>query len=730
MSMEQTISQPTTAITSLTKASILRISPHLQEILKRIGNNPITAVVAPTGSGKSLGIPLTVAQAGARIFVSVPTITAALSLAKHLAYIAPEISIGYAAEGDVHYNQSTQVVYATSGHLRRKMLGFFSQGKCSGITFTDVLMLDEIHIGSIDNQIILALWKHCGLQQVQIPRLVLSSAVYDPDKLLNASIYTIEIETYPIEIRYHPKSYDPEESSLLTDTAAVIKNYHSSSVAGHFLIFVSGSSEVETLINLLGNLAGAMILPAYSNLSREDVSKIYQKTGANTRKIIIATNIAETSITVPDVGLVVDTLTEKRAETSITGGFRLALRNISKASALQRCGRTGRTMPGICYRMTTKDFFDRLEESRPDEILRVPLYNTIIELLNVGLDPLTVLPNIPGSRLQETLTLLRQLNMITESRPVAGPNATYAERATIANMPGKTVVTEIGRFAPSFPLGVRNSAILWNWIKQGIPLFPGIVVVSLIDSYGPGYLWYPRREENQSTSEYNAILDEHRSRYFSKFIGDSDPATFVNIWNDLMKGVGGYDRLNSSNLLSWSTTNSINHKKIREAVNIIKQCMSSANRLGYEVKIGPFTTKGVIDKLRPLAMDAYQDLIFDIFPGPRLGYYDPKTRTVYKLDTRQALNKLQAVKPPRIIGMITAEIQTARSPVHIISVALDLDIVPEQMGIITTNTYYPNPSGIGPAPSRTRTAPATPLTSEQETRLARALAALQTVRRG
>src|SRR5690606_5428832 len=136
-----------------------------------------------------------------------------------------------------------------------------------------------------------------------------------------------------------------------------------------------GSAEVESVTASLQELLKdaipgktATIIPAFGALKQEDIAMIYKQTAPTERKIVIATNIAEMSITITDVGHVIDTMVEKRAETSQSGGFRLSTHYISKDSAKQRAGRTGRTRSGICYRLSTQERYESLEEHRPPEI--------------------------------------------------------------------------------------------------------------------------------------------------------------------------------------------------------------------------------------------------------------------------------------------------------------------------------------------------------------------------
>ncbi|MCK4822166.1 hypothetical protein KA005_40765, partial [bacterium] len=330
-----------------------------------------------------------------------------------------------------------------------------------------------------------SLYRQCAHSGIRVPRLVLASATLSEEMFPDAFRYTIDMNTpYQVEVNYHNKSYETGRDEMLDDLADIIKRYHqNATIKGHFLIFVSGAREANHVIDRLDNVGNMLLLPAYSSLSSEDLDKIFNPSPTGTRKVVVATNIAETSITIEDIGMVFDTVEEKQAETSEAEGIRLDTKRISKASARQRMGRTGRTMSGHCYRMITREDFEALDDHRTPEIFRIPIYGQVLELLDVGLDPRTVLnkSGILESKLRTSIQMLSTLDMITP---------------TLA-------VTDIGHFAPNFPLSVRNSAVLWHWLSNDLPAFPIIVMLALIDSYGPSYFYYPKKEKTQSMSEYN-----------------------------------------------------------------------------------------------------------------------------------------------------------------------------------------------------------------------------------
>jgi len=652
----------------------MQITSHLPAIVKLISTHPVVSVVASTGSGKSVGIPAAIAATGARCFVTVPTRTAAISLAEYQTTLqkssSPDIDtsklVGYAAEGNVNYGPSTKIAYVTGGHARRKMLSYFSHGLVRPIDFCDVLMVDEVHSGSIDTTMIISLWIKASSLGVSVPRLVIASATPVPLTISPPPfVYTVEIPAFPIQYKYLDRDLDIDDSTgqLYIEASKIAASVHRDTPinTGHILIFAPGSTEIERIMSSLTETFRistpdkiAIIIPAFGALKQEDIALIYKDTSPNERKIIIATNIAEMSITISDVGHVIDTMVEKRAETSQSGGFRLATQRISKDSAKQRAGRTGRTRPGVCYRLSTQQLFDSLEQHRPPEIQRVPIYEIVMELLDVGLSPETVILDIDPQRVTQAVLLLSRLGMVTNSN-------------------NSISVTPMGHFAPKLHISVRNASFLWNWITIGYPIFPGIVTAVLIDSYGPSYYWIPRRKPDMTPETYNSFVLDYKSKFFAKYIGYNDLETSLNMWTDLMRNTGGIHNSHSTQktIINWSRLNSMNNKKIRELLMIVDQCVNAVKREQFDVQIGPFTTDGVIKAARPLLLSVYSDST--LIHSRDITYFNPSTREDYRLDNRDSINTLSSNPPKGVIALSTAEIKTQRGSFRVVGFAVDTE---------------------------------------------------------
>ena len=624
----------------------LLINKYIDEILDLIDGNLVIQINAATGSGKSIGIPKAISEQGKRVFVSVPTRVSAISLSSYLQSLNTDVSVGYAADGTCSYDKYTRVVYATSGHMRRKMLNCFSKGsiKNRGLNFTDVLVLDETHSGSLDNSVILSLWMYAYKHKMHVPTLVLLSAT--PSKLHikpEPVIYTV-----PVPTPFHVETvYDAPDDNfdIYTHAKDIVLSNHNGGIQGDFLIFVPGSKEAEDLVTQLKSEISeedAVILPAYSALNSNELKLIYSAVG-NKRKIIVATNIAESSITIEGLVMVIDTMYCREATVSPSGAIRLETCKITKSSAQQRLGRVGRTSRGICCRLISEKDYDELDDHRKPEIERMPIHNTVMEFLKAGIDPVDAIVGIHPDRVSESIQLLTRLNMLD-------------------NDSGKIIVTPCGDFAPTVPLGVRNACFLWRWIQQGLPLYPGIVVASLIDSHSTGYFYVPRKRQNMSQIEYNSFCDAYITKTFKHWVGVTPLHTYLNMWKAFTTSFARFhyrliDNPSSVNFNKWTGKNSVNQRQLCDLVSIISQTyriVSSNNKRNH---VSIIDTDMIMTNSIPIFQDIYQDNA--ITPNYRGDLCHPISGVKHVFDTRRIISDIERNNKDRIIPLAVHEILTS-----------------------------------------------------------------------
>lgn len=572
--------------------SRLKLVKHLDDIAEVIAKNDWTHIQAPTGSGKSLGIPFKIASnfCQPRVVVSVPTITAVQSLHRTFKLWWPGIPSGYSAEGKVCYDNSTKVIYATSGHVLHLMLSSYSRRICD---FCDVLILDEVHNRSIENYVIMELWKRCTshyendgrsyVKFAQRPRFVTMSADFDGSLFPLAKSYVVDIPQYTIDVKYHGS--EVHHHKLVDTLARVIAEHDISSPSpesNHFLVFVHGVDTVHKLVRTLSLKTSAHVLPAYGGMSDLQLKRIYDAPPSGKRKIIVATNVAETSITIEGVSIVFDGMYEKVPVETDVGSVKLVTSSISKASANQRKGRTGRTMPGLCYRLTSKELFDKYTNTREDEIHRCSIHTTVLQLVCCYIDPYTFLYLASKERVKASLVLLERLGLIKEkiiSSDEYNP-------------------TKSGKFVSRLPLDVRTGTLIYLWTKVlKLPPLPVIVVASFVDRADGSYF---------AISSSSLSGDTGPNDDLAPFSSYSDIGTYLHLFLHLMNECNGSILSDSSTLLNIFTCMSF--VKARPLVNAFLAIARLVDMLKLkDGDIGPFDVNKVIEKLSPILSFVYDD---------------------------------------------------------------------------------------------------------------------------
>jgi HrpA-like RNA helicase len=661
------------------------ISNVLKLILSDKPEDLVFAVAAPTGSGKSttlieniLRLTSEKLEAKIKIFVVEPTIPATISLYKRMTDLyGDRIRIGFAAESNVGYTDDTELVYCTGGHMENKMLSNFQDGAPKGdINFCSIIVMDEVHLNSLNQDTIIALWKTALVHNVRVPKLMCISATLDMEEVgfSKAKVVSINSKPFPVQIFYHNIDYDVDSKQLYKDTAGIIYTNHKQTSIKPFskkpdkdgvswpgwdtwLCFCPGLKEVLSVADELKNLmisdslneessssrktktttenniiSNLEIIPIFGSMGSENYMKIFTPPDIGIRRVIISTNLAESSITIGFVTWIYDTMTEKYTKATPSGGEILTLDNISRSSAHQRAGRTGRVCPGKVTRMCTQNYFDsaNIEEQRLPEIKRVPLHNMIIKILSVGLDPSEVFSErIEDNSLKTSIKTLTFLGMIEDGK-----------------------VTDMGHFATHFPLSVRGSAILWKWIESNYPIFPGIVITCLIDCFdNQSYFYYPYKKSSITTaSEQTEENIKFYEENFRKYAGPpskngelakrglSDIEILIVMWHHLMYSVGSL-RPKRSALKKWCLDNSMNQKKISECLNAMSKVYGTLNRsMPTPIEATGFSVRMSVEYITVILGKVYSDQICKISSKDSAArkklYQNVKTGKSLTLDSR------------------------------------------------------------------------------------------------
>uniref|UniRef100_A0A8C3KD76 Probable ATP-dependent RNA helicase DHX35 n=1 Tax=Calidris pygmaea TaxID=425635 RepID=A0A8C3KD76_9CHAR len=413
------------------KLPVFKLRNH---ILYLVENYQTLVIVGETGCGKSTQIPQYLAEAGwtaeGRVVgVTQPRRVAAVSVAGRVADERGAVlghEVGYCIRfDDCTDPQATRIKFLTDGMLVREMMAD------PLLTRYSVLMLDEAHERTLYTDIAIGLLKKVQKKRGDL-RLIVASATLDAEKFRDffnqndtgdpskdtSVILTVEGRTFPVDI-FYIQSPVPDYVKSTVETAMKI---HQMENDGDILAFLTGQEEVETVVSMLIEQARALsrtgmkkhlrVLPMYAGLPSPDQMKVFERVSHSVRKVIVATNIAETSITIHGIAYVIDCgFVKLRAYNPKTAIECLVVVPVSKASANQRAGRAGRNRSGKCYRLYTEEDFEKLPKSTVPEMQRSNLAPVILQLKALGIDNVLRFPFLSVSPRLESLSSFFSLDM-------------------------------------------------------------------------------------------------------------------------------------------------------------------------------------------------------------------------------------------------------------------------------------------------------------------------------
>ncbi len=343
-------------------------------------------ISSPTGSGKSTRVPIWCAfdpRRPARTLVVEPRRVACRSLARHVAQLTGARlgkEVGYAVRYEAAFDPGTRVVFATPGTVLRMLQPDPRRGDPSPLPGWDTLILDELHERHLDVDLLLAFALH-----LQLPEIIAMSATLDAERVaahMDAHLLHAQGRLYPVSLEHHDAPPLPTHHRLEERvTEALLHNIHRD---GDALVFLPGKAEIHACEQALKKqpaLRAWEILPLHGALPPEAQDRPFD--AATQRRVILATNVAETSVTLPNIGLVIDSgLARQQRYHDGTSALRLV--PIAQDAAEQRRGRAGRLRPGHCVRLWSH--LARLDETTPPELLRAELTQPVLTAALCGLD--------------------------------------------------------------------------------------------------------------------------------------------------------------------------------------------------------------------------------------------------------------------------------------------------------------------------------------------------------
>mmetsp|Transcript_5125 Transcript_5125/g.10403 ORF Transcript_5125/g.10403 Transcript_5125/m.10403 type:complete len:1163 (-) Transcript_5125:1198-4686(-) len=428
-------------------------------LLEALRENQVLVVIGETGSGKTTQMTQYMVEDGlvrngTRVGCTQPRRVAAMSVAKRVAEergCRLGEDVGYSIRFEDCTSPETIIKYMTDGMLLREALLDPEMSQYS------VIVLDEAHERTISTDVLFGLLKTCVRNRKDL-KLVVTSATLDAEKFstyfFNCPIFTIPGRTFPVEILY---SKEPE-ADYLDGALMTVMQIHLREPPGDILLFLTGQEEIDTSAEVLyermkslgPNVPELLILPVYSSLPSEMQTRIFEPAPAGARKVVIATNIAEASLTIDGIYYVVDPgFAKQKVYNPKMGMDSLVVAPISQASARQRSGRAGRTGPGKCFRLYTEHAFknEMLPTSVP-ELQRSNLANTVLTLKALGIDDLLHFDFMDPPPMQHLIAAMESL---------------YA----LGALDEEGLLTRLGRKMAEFPLEPMQSKMLLASVDLG-----------------------------------------------------------------------------------------------------------------------------------------------------------------------------------------------------------------------------------------------------------------------
>ncbi|KAB2041831.1 hypothetical protein ES319_D02G174700v1 [Gossypium barbadense] len=415
-----------------------------KKIEETVDQNPVVVIIGETGSGKSTQLSQMLHRKGYTnsgiVAVTQPRRVAAVSVSRRVAQelgVRLGEEVGYAIRFEDRTSERTRIKYLTDGVLLRESLSNPELNQYS------VIILDEAHERSLNTDILLGLMKRLVKRRASNLKVLITSATLDGEKVSkffsDCPLLTVPGKLFPVEIFYskeRPTSY--LESSLKT-----AMDIHVREPEGDILIFMTGQDDIEKLVSKLedkvrsleeGSCMDAIILPLHGSLPPEMQVRVFSPPPPNCRRFIVATNIAETSLTVDGVVYVIDSgYVKQRQYNPATGMYSLDVVQISKVQANQRAGRAGRTRPGKCYRLYPSRVYndDFLDVTVP-EIQRSSLAGSVLYLKSLDLPDIDILKfdflDPPSTEsLEDALKQLYLIDAIDENGSITSIGRTMAE---------------------------------------------------------------------------------------------------------------------------------------------------------------------------------------------------------------------------------------------------------------------------------------------------------------
>ncbi|KAJ1554551.1 putative pre-mRNA-splicing factor ATP-dependent RNA helicase dhx16, partial [Nowakowskiella sp. JEL0078] len=523
------------------------------DLLKAIEEYNVLVVIAETGSGKTTQIPQYLVEAGyckdgRKVGCTQPRRVAAMSVA---ARVAEErgtklgMEVGYSIRFEDCTSEKTILKYMTDGMLLRE---FLTEPDLAGYS---AIIIDEAHERTLHTDILLGLIKDITRFRTDL-KVIISSATMDAEKFQDffdsAPLFNIPGRRFEVEC-YHTQA---PEANYLAAAITTVMQIHVTQDEGDILVFLTGQEEIENaeqsltqICNSLGSrIKELKVIPIYSTLPSDMQAKIFEPSPEGSRKVVLATNIAETSITIDGVRFVIDPgFVKQNSYDPRTGMEKLIVVPCSRASAEQRRGRAGRVGAGKCFRLYTKwAYQNELNEATIPEIQRTNLANVVLTLKSLGINDILNFDFLDPPPVETMVRSLEQL---------------YA----LGALNDRGELTKLGRRMAEFPIDPLISKTLIAAEKYQCT--EEIVSIAAMLSVQNAIFFRPKDKAVHA--------DNARKNFFVK---DGDHFTLLSIWDTYVES--GFSQ-------HWCTENFIQHRSMARARNVRDQLVGLMERTEVEL---------------------------------------------------------------------------------------------------------------------------------------------------
>jgi pre-mRNA-splicing factor ATP-dependent RNA helicase DHX16 len=553
----------------------LPVFPYRQQLLDAVASHQVLILVAETGAGKTTQVPQYLLEAGygrlGKIGCTQPRRVAAMSVAARVAHergsrLGQEV--GYSVRFEDCTSDKTVLKYMTDGMLLRE---FLSEPDLASYS---VMMVDEAHERTLSTDVLFGLVKDVARFRPDL-RLLISSATLDAEKFSDyfdqAPIFKIPGRRFPVDVFF---AKQPEADYVDAAVSTALK-VHASEPKGDILVFLTGQDEIEAAEELIkqrtrglgSKIAELVVAPIYAALPTELQARVFEPAPENGRKIVLATNIAETSLTIDGIRYVIDPgFAKVNAFSARTGMESLLVTPISRASASQRAGRAGRTSAGKCFRIYTAWAFENeMDDNSTPEIQRVNLANVVLLLKSLGVHDLVNFDFMDPPPAEALLRALEQL---------------YA----LGALSDRGELTKLGRRMAEFPLDPQLSKSLLAAEAFGVA--GSVATVCAMVSAGGAVFYRPKEK---------AVHADNARKAFARG-SKGDHVALLRVYEGWQES--GYSA-------QWCFDSYVQLRTMRRARDVKEQLVALMERVEIDVLGAASSRQGDDDAVRKAILAGY-----------------------------------------------------------------------------------------------------------------------------